>query len=600
MEQDMPPGHSNLLNQPKSESDELELIIYNQSITTLFQPIIDLTDGSVFAYEAQSRAPRDSSLHMPNVLFSVAREQQRTTELACMCLEKSIQNFSVLALEGKLALNIDLHLLLDPNFETSRALSLLREQAIPNHKIILELTEYSRTDSYEELKSAVAHYRSMGFAFALNGLGAGYSTFRLMLELEPEFIKLDKYFIPELSQNKKSSDFMKLIVDLAAKINCKVIAEGVEKFTELQAICDLGVAYAQGSLLGQPNKHPSAISLDLFPAQKNQNNMQEYFQNHHQDFYGEHVSSLSLFYVEPCSSDMLISDVLVHFQKDCLLQTIPVMEGSKVVGVLERTSILQSFSTAFAHSLNHKKVAADFMYSHPVVFKTSDQLTYTSEVAMQRPAELMYSPIIICDDSGYLGMAPIRELLERMTQNQLKHAKQCNPLTGLPGNISIEAEINYRLSQDKLFTCCYFDLDNFKAFNDIYGFERGDLLIGLVAELLGNCKEAGDFVGHIGGDDFVFISSRMDWEESIQNCLKDFEKRVPYLYNESDQKKGYIISQSRTGEQCKFPLSSLSVAGLPCEKNRFSSRLELIKVLFQLKHFAKSKLGNCLVIDQRK
>jgi len=586
---------------PKVVCPELDKLIKKKQITTLFQPIINLQDGSIFAYEALSRGPEESYLHMPEALFMVARKYNRLYALDCVCREKSIANFNALNLSGQLSINIDPYSLMDPDFETGQTLSLLKKIGIPNERVILELTEHSRTDCYDELSQAVAHYRAMGFSIALDDLGAGYSNLRLMIELEPEYIKLDKYYISELPNNKKAHEFVKLIVNLASEIDCKVIAEGIESEADLDFVRGLSIDYAQGYLLGRPKAEPKVDAANLFPAKlKNKTTYTSPCQSKKEKLCGENVSSLSLKYIEPCSSRCSIPSVLSRFQDDGKLRAIPVVDDGQVVGVLVRDAVLRAFSVAFGHSLNHKKLVANFMHNKPIVIKPEDKLTDVSELAMARPDELIYTPITVCDQSGYLGVASIRELLEKITQNQVDHARHSSPLTGLPGNISIETEIDCQLQQQKSFVCCYFDLDNFKAFNDVYGFERGNVMIRLLADLLGKYKAEQDFIGHVGGDDFVFISNRDDWEESIHACLKDFEKSVPYLYDEADRLKGGIRALSRQGETCEFPFSSLSVAALPCAKGNFASRLEISSILFELKHLAKKEVGNSLVIERRK
>lgn len=586
---------------PKVVCPELDKVIKQKQVTTLFQPIINLQDGSVFAYEALSRGPEESYLHMPEALFMAARKYNRLYALDCVCREKSIANFNALNLSGQLSINIDPYSLMDPDFETGQTLSLLKKIGIPNEKVILELTEHSRTDCYDELSQAVAHYRAMGFSIALDDLGAGYSNLRLMIELEPEYIKLDKYYVSELPNNKKAHEFVKLIVNLASEIDCKVIAEGIENIADLDFVCDLGIDYAQGYLLGRPEAEPKVDVTNFLPIkqQKKATDISA-CQSKLDQLHGENVSSLSLSYVEPCSSRYSMPSILGRFQAEGKLRAIPVVDDGEVVGVLVRDAVLRAFSVAFGHSLNNKKLVTNFMHNKPIVITPADKLTDVSELAMARPDELMYTPIIVCDKSGYLGMVPIRELLEKITQNQVNHAKQSSPLTGLPGNISIEMEIDCQLQQQKTFVCCYFDLDNFKAFNDVYGFERGNVMIRLLADLLSKHKAKKDFIGHIGGDDFVFISNRDDWEERVQACLKDFEKSVPYLYDEADRLKGGINALSRRGETCEFPFSSLSVAALPCAKGNFTSRLEISSILFELKHLAKKEVGNSLVIERRK
>jgi len=276
-------------------------------------------------------------------------------------------------------------------------------------------------------------------------------------------------------------------------------------------------------LLEKPEERPCLSIPDVLPETSNKVVINTAV------LKGDLVGSLTLHPVSPSPSDTPATKILNRFQSNPVLQAVPVIDGFEIAGVLTRSSVLQAFSTTFGHNLNHRASAAKLMHAQPIVLQIEDSLTYASEVAMSRSSELVYTPLIVCDGTDYLGTASIRELLETITRNQVKYARQCNPLTGLPGNISIENELDERLNQNRPFVCCYFDLDNFKAFNDHYGYERGDIMIGLVAELLNKYREHDDFIGHVGGDDFIFISSRNNWEESVRHCLRDFEQSVPVL-----------------------------------------------------------------------
>ena len=179
-----------------------------------------------------------------------------------------------------------------------------------------------------------------------------------------------------------------------------------------------------------------------------------------------------------------------------------------------------------------------------------------------------------------------------------------SPLTGLPGNIKIQTELKKKLSRENHFTVLYLDLDNFKAYNDVYGFVRGDEIIKLTARVITNniynLENANTFVGHIGGDDFVAIlDENVDYESVCQNILAEFETEVPNYFNEEDLKKGYLEIQNRKGAMEKFPLTSLSIGVVVAEKDRFSNILEIGEVGAQVKHLAKATQGNCYAINRR-
>lgn len=180
-----------------------------------------------------------------------------------------------------------------------------------------------------------------------------------------------------------------------------------------------------------------------------------------------------------------------------------------------------------------------------------------------------------------------------------------SPLTGLPGNIQIQAELKKRLARNEDFTVLYLDLDNFKAYNDVYGFLKGDEIIKFTAKtILENINNVGSsdvFVGHIGGDDFVAIlGNGIGYEDVCQNIIAQFDKGVKYFFTEEDYNRGYLKIQNRKGKMEHFFLTSISIGVVSVECDRFSNVLEIGEVGAQVKHIAKKYKGSCYAIDRRK
>ena len=180
-----------------------------------------------------------------------------------------------------------------------------------------------------------------------------------------------------------------------------------------------------------------------------------------------------------------------------------------------------------------------------------------------------------------------------------------SPLTGLPGNIQIQAELKKRLARNEDFTVLYLDLDNFKAYNDVYGFLKGDEIIKFTAKtILENINNVGNndvFVGHIGGDDFVAIlGNGIGYEDVCQNIIAQFDKGVKYFFTEEDYNRGYLKIQNRKGKMEHFFLTSISIGVVSVECDRFSNVLEIGEVGAQVKHIAKKYKGSCYAIDRRK
>ena len=179
-----------------------------------------------------------------------------------------------------------------------------------------------------------------------------------------------------------------------------------------------------------------------------------------------------------------------------------------------------------------------------------------------------------------------------------------SPLTGLPGNRQIQTEIKRRLLNKEDFCVIYLDLDNFKAYNDVYGFLNGDEIIKFTAKTIMNNINSNDcedcFVGHIGGDDFVAMITGMNCEKICQNIVIEFDEGVKRFFTRTDLDKGYIEVPNRKGVIEQFPITSISIGVVVVDKGRFKNTLEIGEVAAQVKHLAKTTFGSTYVIDRRK
>jgi len=199
-------------------------------------------------------------------------------------------------------------------------------------------------------------------------------------------------------------------------------------------------------------------------------------------------------------------------------------------------------------------------------------------------------------DEGYLYYT-VKNLNRLLTTN-----RRVSPLTGLPGNVQIHSELKKRLSNEEAFSVIYFDLDNFKSYNDVYGFLKGDKIIQYTANIIQDeiHTEGGGFVGHVGGDDFIAIVSYTEVENLCQRIIARFDSQIKDFFTEEDAEKGYIEIANRRGIIEKFPLTSISIAVVVADKNRFNNILEIGEVAAQVKHAVKTVMGSSYTIDRRK
>jgi diguanylate cyclase (GGDEF)-like protein len=195
-------------------------------------------------------------------------------------------------------------------------------------------------------------------------------------------------------------------------------------------------------------------------------------------------------------------------------------------------------------------------------------------------------------------LARIRMILRR-TERDL----EANPLTRLPGNVSILTELGRRMESNSLFAVCYIDLDKFKAYNDKYGFEHGDDVIRETARILigatQQCGNPDDFIGHIGGDDFVIVTTLNAADNLCKKIISEFEKVAISFYNAADQKRGYITALDRKGKEQKIPLLSVSIGVVTNEFRKIEHVAQIGEIGAELKAYAKSLERSNYVKDKR-
>lgn len=231
----------------------------------------------------------------------------------------------------------------------------------------------------------------------------------------------------------------------------------------------------------------------------------------------------------------------------------------------------------------------------PIIVITADDSKEHKIDILERSVEYVISKKEIRDYLYYI----IKNLSRLLTVN-----RTVSPLTGLPGNLPIQTELKKRLLKKEPFVVLYIDLDNFKAYNDVYGFLKGDEIIKLTAKIITkhiHALESTDaFVGHIGGDDFVAITNDdIDYEAICQDIIAEFDVEVLKLFNDTDIERKYIEVQNRKGVMEQFPLTSISIGVVVADAKRFSNTLEIGEVGAQVKHLSKTTMGSSYAIDRR-
>jgi GGDEF domain-containing protein/CHASE3 domain sensor protein len=199
-----------------------------------------------------------------------------------------------------------------------------------------------------------------------------------------------------------------------------------------------------------------------------------------------------------------------------------------------------------------------------------------------------------------LAFATMADRLKQLEETNL----DSSPLTRLPGGTAIENVLNNRISAGEPIAFCLVDIDNFKSYNDCYGYARGNDMIQATARLIGEAvaRHGGpeDFIGHIGGDDFVLISTPDRYLPICKHLIEDYDRSIPGFYDDGDRERGFIVGENRQGQQVRFPLASLSIGVVTNLKRKIENHIQYGEIAAEMKEVAKTVPGSVFKVDQRK
>lgn len=568
---------------------ELQHIIQQRALQPLFQPILSLADAKVIGYEALIRGPSDSPLHSPLQLFKTAVACKSLEQLEMLCRELSIEAFARSAVSGKLFLNVNPLLLLTADHPSGLTKKMLQQAGLDPARVVIEISEQYQVEDATLLIKAVHHYRQLGFQIAIDDLGSGFSGLKLWSELEPDIVKIDRYFISDVHRDPTKKAFVQNIIRLAKATGALIVAEGIETQEELVLCRELGADLAQGYLLGRPQ---ADFTLSQPKNWLNHEIVASAVQDRIEQLVIEAPTVLA---------ETMAFEVSELFRHNPLLQSLAVLKGTKPVGLICRAELQALFAQPFGRALNEKKTIGQLMNSKAVMVEADCSLDQVSQIVAEDEHNAGSWYFIICRKGHYVGLGSVRQLLKKVSEHKLQHARYANPLTFLPGNVPIYREIDRLLAQAANFAVAYLDLNHFKPFNDIYGYSKGDAVLQMLAEIIQQQAIGTEhFIGHIGGDDFVLITASELAESLCQQILAQFAAKIPAYYAYDDAQKGGITALNRSGESCFYPLLSLAIGIATPDPQLCISHHDVAAISTAAKCEAKKLGGNALFVSRRR
>ena len=578
----------------------LEELIAEQAFTVHFQPIVDLDGLAVMGHEALTRGPANSPLHSPLVLFDLAARFGKLVQLERALVRLIARRFVELELPGRLFINVTADTLSRVIDDQASLEWNLSDIGLEPSRVVVELTETRPILDLDAMRASLDWLKTLGFSIALDDLGEGFAGLRRWSEVRPHFVKIDRHFIDGVAVDPLKLQFVRSITEMAATSGATVIAEGLEDEGDLRVLARIGVTLFQGYLLGRPQAHPRGTLRADLPMLLDRIRL------------GPEASSSGV-RGEPTAGDLTrpnptltpahsCRDAIALLQTDAGLYAVPVLDdASRPLGVLRSAQVFRRTSERYFDELFGRKSCVELMDAKPLVFDVSASLRQMSEAVASQDDRLLGDGFLITRHGAFCGMGKSSDLMRAVSDLQVQTAQHANPLSGLPGNIAIERHLDALLKGSAAFVVVHWDLAHFKAFNDEYGFAAGDDMIRLTANLLRDGMDPYcDFVGHIGGDDFVQVLMGPQWEEQVQVATQAFDAEADTLFRPEHLQAGGIDGLDRQGRSCFHPLACLRGGVLQVQPGQFPNARAIATAMTSARKESKRLSGRSGVFVERR
>ncbi|MBW4049265.1 MAG: EAL domain-containing protein [Proteobacteria bacterium] len=577
----------------------LDQAVGHGGLSAVFQPIFRLDTLDVVAYEGLSRPFVGPAGLTILDLLDLARAKGRLGELELKAAQTICQAFSAAAGQGRLLINLSAHTISRSGLRHEQIIAALSVPGLDLGRITIEITERDIVDDPVELVEAMKLLRARGVRVALDDFGNGQSNFQMWNEIRPDVVKLDRYLIDGLATSAERLAIVRGLCQIAEALGADLVGEGVEDPADMRMLRDLGLKYAQGFLLGRPS--PSL-------AENVSDEAREAIRNHvvpvpprparpisHQSMHAGHL----IIQAPSATPHRTNDDIAALFSSHPDLHAIAVVDDGRPIGLINRHRFNEDLAKPFMRELFGRKACTTSMHTAPLICDEMQSVESMADILRGEDQRYLVDGFIITRAARYLGLGTGEDLVRRVTELRIEAARHANPLTFLPGNIPVTEHIARLLRGKRPFVAAYADLNDFKPFNDRYGYFRGDGMIRLLADILTTQADPSlDFVGHIGGDDFLVLFQSDDWKVRCTRVLEEFNARVRALFDPVDAARGGIEGEDRRGLRQFFPLTKVVIGAVLVEPP-FPRRPEHIAALAaRAKHHAKrERLGLHVIVS---
>lgn len=579
-------------------TDKWQRIVNNLSYA--FQPIVNIHTGVTYGFEALLRGWQDAGFVSIKEVFDSAYYECCLYQFDLALRAKAVALFLETGLKDSVRLfyNIDNRVLDLSEYSIENTIQLMNRAGLSHSTLYFEISEHHEFEDISRSQKIIEAYKEKHFRIAIDDYGSGYSGLQLLYHSDPDLIKIDRFFIGGIHSDAKKKLFVSNVVNLAHIMGIIVVAEGVETWEEYFICREMGCDFIQGYLVQRPTEDLSQLNVKYNEIESAASRDRRY------PVSREDIIFRKVEYLDPITIDTDIMDILSLFRKNKNKTYFPVINTNiEPMGIIREKNLKHYVYSPFGISLLKNQAYRNDIYSFISKIPVVEIHTRLERIIEMFSLDKEAEAVIITENGRYRGVLDSKSLLEILSEQEIAEARDQNPLTKLPGNNVINGYVTDHIRNGlKQVLFVYFDFDDFKPYNDNYGFRNGDRIILLFADILkefGNRKRV--FIGHIGGDDFFMGVSLKEYTfhelmEFILRIVSRFQDDVKSFYNQEDRENGFISAKNRSGRMKKFPLMTVSASALAFgSKGGDLSLEEFGSELAALKNIAKKNKNKIAV-----
>lgn len=530
-----------------------------------FQPVVNIHSGHTYGLEALLRGYEAAGFGSAEALFDAAHAEGALEAVDAALKAKAIAAYAAwpFSRDRKLFVNVDARLFADPAHDgLAHTRRLLGAHGLEDGAVILDISERAPFSDFLKAFLRERQSRRSSLRYAVDDFGAGLGSLQTLYGAHPDFIKIDRTLLAGSSEDARKKIFFSHIVSIAHLLGIMVVAEGVENEAEYFVCKEVGCDLIQGFVVCPPLDRIEAAERE-YPSVRDLSR-----RDRRQSRSDERILLERMEALEPLPLDTRMLEVFERFRAEKARTFFPVVDAAgEPRGIIREGDLKEYTYSQFGRDLMTNRA-----YGRTLEHFVSPCPVAAINLAAERILEIFSGSdsaeglILVDGQSRYAGFLSATALLRVINDKNLTLARDQNPLSRLPGNTVIHEYLSECLADASIeHVMVYYDFDNFKPFNDHYGFRQGDRAIQAFADLLR--RQFGgpdDFIAHVGGDDFVSgRKSVADFDalkREIAAVLELFREEVMAFYDESARERGTIVVADRYGIERAFPLLTVSAA----------------------------------------